>query len=102
MYATFYISSDHSLHQPAIKEGIVIDLLKLKLKPNWTQGVEEESVDGDHQWPEGGGSEGVTVDPRGFLKPCVQCLQLLVQTSSEVRGQLACDVTFLKDLFKGN
>ena len=104
---------DFSLHQPAIEEGIICDLLsmfKLKLKPKPTRGGEEEGRGADEwsQSPRDRDEEGtqretgvVVVDGVGFLKPCVQCLQLLSQTSAEVRGQLASDVSFLLDVVKG-
>jgi hypothetical protein len=103
---------DFSLHQPAIEEGIICDLLsmfKLKLKPKPTRGGEEEGRGADEwsQSPRDRDEEGtqretgvVVVDGVGFLKPCVQCLQLLSQTSAEVRGQLASDVSFLLDVVK--
>ena len=57
-----------------------------------------ESEGGEEEEEEDGGE----VDPRGLLKACVQCLQQLVQTSPELRGQLASDDTFFINMLRGD
>ena len=107
--------SDFSLHQHAIEEGIISELLsilKLKLNPKPTKRKQEEEVTTDtdelSQCPTHDRDEEsvrretvVVADEVGLVKPCVQCLQLLVLTSMEVRGRLASDATFLLGIFKG-
>ena len=40
-------------------------------------------------------------EPPCLLKPCIQCLQLLVHSSATLREKLASDYSFLLDAFRG-
>lgn len=40
-------------------------------------------------------------EPPSLLKPCIQCLQLLVHSSATLREELAADCSFLLDAFRG-
>ena len=80
------VATDPSLHASALEEGITTDLmLVLGVALQRKEGSEEQSKE----------------EPPSLLKPCIQCLQLLVHSSTTLREELAADCSFLLDAFRG-
>ena len=98
--AHVFSNVDASLHEAALEEdtlSTVVYMFKLKLNlvDQTRVGAEEKRGEGEER----GGEE--EEEHGGFWKACVQCLQLLALTSSDVRSQLSKDDCFLLGLFRG-
>ena len=79
-------ATDQSLHASALEDGITTDLmLVLSVALQRKEGSEQQGKE----------------EPLSLLKPCTQCLQLLVQSSATLREELAADCSFLLDAFRG-
>lgn len=86
---------DHCLHDRALSEGLLSDLLELL-----------HSIPLCHKWewlhigphPQGG---RVQQEWMCLLKPCLDCLNILATCSSEVRQALSKDYSTLATIFQG-
>ena len=79
-------ATDQSLHASALEDGITTDLmLVLSVALQRKEGSEQQGKE----------------EPLSLLKPCIQCLQLLVHSSATLREELAADCSFLLDAFRG-
>ena len=82
----FSVATDPSLHASALEDGITTDLmLVLSVALQRKEGSEEQ---GKEESP-------------SLLKPCIQCLQLLVHSSATLREELGVNCSFLLDAFRG-
>lgn len=82
----FSVTTDQSLHASALEDGITTDLmLVLSVALQKKEGSEQQGKE----------------KPLSLLKPCIQCLQLLVHSSATLREELAADCSFLLDAYRG-
>lgn len=82
----FSVATDQSLHASALEDGITTDLmLVLSIALQRKKGSEQQGKE----------------EPLSLLKPCIQCLQLLVHSSATLREELAADCSFLLDAYRG-
>ena len=84
-------TADCSLHELALEEGMLADLLT----------AFEAALHGRVTSQEEGSLEDSTDDPLQLLKPSILCLKLLTHSIATLRGQLSADYTFLLDTLRG-
>ena len=77
---------DRSLHEPALGEGIIADLiLALRIALQRREDSESQSEE----------------ETPLLLKPCIKCLQLLAHSGATLREELVADCSFLLDVLRG-